>query len=102
MNQAMAILHSAAGLKGHDAIACAREARVVASDLKWLDWERYSSRQGMKMKLGGCGGEDGGRRSYRDSPVLAPPGRAHPCGQRDELWAWEVCARQHAKEGTNV
>lgn len=31
--------------------------RTVHSDLKWYDWERYSQRQGTKMKMGGFMGE---------------------------------------------
>ncbi len=35
----------------------ARRVRVVRSDLRWQDWQRYSNRQGTKMKLGGFVGE---------------------------------------------
>jgi len=35
----------------------AKSVRVVKSELRWLDWERYSHRQQMKMKLGGLIGE---------------------------------------------
>lgn len=33
------------------------EVRLVADRTRWLDWERYSSRQDAKMKLGGMVGE---------------------------------------------
>lgn len=35
----------------------AKEVKTVRSDLKWHDWERYSERQGTKMKMGGFLGE---------------------------------------------
>jgi len=31
----------------------ASEVRVVASDLRWQDWQRYSNRQGRAMEMGG-------------------------------------------------
>ncbi|RKY70285.1 MAG: hypothetical protein DRQ24_09550, partial [Candidatus Latescibacterota bacterium] len=31
--------------------------QVKASDLRWFDWTRYSSRQNRRMKLGGVLGE---------------------------------------------
>ncbi|MCL0059065.1 CRISPR system precrRNA processing endoribonuclease RAMP protein Cas6 [Dehalococcoidia bacterium] len=31
----------------------ARNVRIINSNLRWYDWERYSSRQKAKMKLGG-------------------------------------------------
>lgn len=35
----------------------AKKVKIVKSDLQWLDWERYSTRQKEKMKLGGFVGE---------------------------------------------
>jgi hypothetical protein len=35
----------------------AESVKVVGSDLRWLDWERYSSRQKTRMRLGGFVGE---------------------------------------------
>ena len=34
----------------------AGEMKVVKHDLRWYDWERYSSRQGERMKMGGLVG----------------------------------------------
>ncbi|MDI6759914.1 MAG: CRISPR system precrRNA processing endoribonuclease RAMP protein Cas6 [Candidatus Brocadiaceae bacterium] len=34
----------------------AKEVETLSSDLRWWDWERYSTRQGQKMKLGGVVG----------------------------------------------
>ncbi|HHT9154036.1 MAG TPA: CRISPR system precrRNA processing endoribonuclease RAMP protein Cas6 [Candidatus Hypogeohydataceae bacterium YC40] len=34
----------------------AESVETLSSDLRWLDWERYSTRQGQKMKLGGVMG----------------------------------------------
>ncbi len=30
-----------------------KNVRVLRSDLKWYDWERYSNRQEVRMKMGG-------------------------------------------------
>lgn len=38
------------------AIAAAEQVRLAACDIHWLDWERYSSRQQTRMKLGGLVG----------------------------------------------
>jgi len=38
-------------------IAGAREVGCSGLDMTWVDWERYSSRQGVRMKLGGFIGE---------------------------------------------
>ncbi|MEW6068484.1 MAG: CRISPR system precrRNA processing endoribonuclease RAMP protein Cas6 [Nitrospirota bacterium] len=35
----------------------AKEIKVVKTDLKWHDWERYSARQDTRMKMGGFIGE---------------------------------------------
>lgn len=35
----------------------AEDIRIKTSGLRWLDWERYSSRQDTRMKLGGLVGE---------------------------------------------
>ena len=35
----------------------AKEVKTVKRDLKWYDWERYSSRQDTKLKMGGFVGE---------------------------------------------
>ncbi len=35
----------------------AKEVKTVHSDLMWHDWERYSQRQGTRMKMGGFLGE---------------------------------------------
>ena len=35
----------------------AQQVQVKASDLRWFDWTRYSSRQNSRMKLGGVLGE---------------------------------------------
>ncbi|MCL0065556.1 CRISPR system precrRNA processing endoribonuclease RAMP protein Cas6 [Dehalococcoidia bacterium] len=40
-----------------DLIEKARNVRIVKSNLHWYDWERYSSRQKAKMKLGGFVGD---------------------------------------------
>jgi len=34
-------------------IAAAEQIETVTSDLRWYDWERYSARQDVRMKLGG-------------------------------------------------
>lgn len=38
-------------------IAAAEGVRLVRSDIRWVDWERYSSRQQTTMKFGGIVGE---------------------------------------------
>lgn len=38
-------------------IEIAKEVKTIESNLKWYDWERYSSRQKGRMKLGGFIGE---------------------------------------------
>jgi hypothetical protein len=38
-------------------LEAAREVRVDRADLRWLDWGRYSMRQGRPMRLGGTVGE---------------------------------------------
>ncbi len=35
----------------------AEDVRIAGSRLRWFDWQRYSHRQGTKMKLGGVVGE---------------------------------------------
>lgn len=49
-------LPSSNGFDGGPALAAARQAGVLATDLKWLDWERYSARQETRMKMGGVVG----------------------------------------------
>lgn len=34
-------------------IAAAEQVETIGSDLRWYDWERYSTRQAARMKLGG-------------------------------------------------
>ncbi len=34
-----------------------KKVKVIKSDLKWFDWERYSNRQSSRMKMGGLIGE---------------------------------------------
>jgi hypothetical protein len=34
-------------------LECTGAVRIVASDLRWQDWQRYSNRQGRSMELGG-------------------------------------------------
>jgi len=34
-------------------ISCANDVKIKERNIKWYDWERYSSRQGTRMKLGG-------------------------------------------------
>ena len=46
-------------LEYRDWIDRAGQVRGVGSDLRWRDWERYSHRQGQKMKLGGLVGRIG-------------------------------------------
>ena len=38
-------------------ISHAEKVRTLTSNLNWYDWERYSTRQGTRMKLGGVIGE---------------------------------------------
>lgn len=38
-------------------IALAERAKLVRANLSWMDWERYSSRQDSRMKLGGLVGK---------------------------------------------
>lgn len=54
-------------------IARAAEAETTSAALRWWDWERYSNRQGTKMKLGGFVGEIAYRGPAVDElrPVLA-------------------------------
>jgi len=35
----------------------AKKIKLIRSDLRWSDWERYSNRQSTKMKMGGLVGE---------------------------------------------
>jgi CRISPR/Cas system endoribonuclease Cas6 (RAMP superfamily) len=35
----------------------ARAVETVTSDLRWVDWERYSNRQQARMRLGGFVGQ---------------------------------------------
>jgi CRISPR-associated endoribonuclease Cas6 len=35
----------------------AKKIKVIRSDLRWFDWQRYSNRQSTKMKMGGLIGE---------------------------------------------
>lgn len=44
-------------LNYHSLISRAEEITIKRANLKWVDWERYSSRQDTKMKLGGFVGE---------------------------------------------
>lgn len=37
-------------------VAASEEIRLISSDLRWEEWERYSSRQDARMKLGGLVG----------------------------------------------
>ncbi|MGE5557821.1 MAG: CRISPR system precrRNA processing endoribonuclease RAMP protein Cas6 [Bacillota bacterium] len=39
------------------AIARAEQVRLIRADTRWIDWERYSSRQDARMKLGGFVGQ---------------------------------------------
>lgn len=45
-------------------IESAKAVETVSSDLRWSDWERYSTRQAQRMKLGGMVGTI----SYRSEP----------------------------------
>jgi CRISPR-associated endoribonuclease Cas6 len=38
-------------------IDLAKKVKLVNSNLQWVDWERYSTRQNVRMKLGGFVGE---------------------------------------------
>jgi len=38
-------------------ISCADEIKIKEKNIKWYDWERYSSRQDTRMKLGGFLGD---------------------------------------------
>lgn len=40
-------------INAREILAAAAEAKVVESDLRWHDWERYSARQDVRMALGG-------------------------------------------------
>ncbi|QTA89248.1 CRISPR system precrRNA processing endoribonuclease RAMP protein Cas6 [Desulfonema magnum] len=40
-----------------DILDRARSVKIVTSDLRWYDWQRYSARQKTKMNLGGLVGE---------------------------------------------
>jgi hypothetical protein len=40
----------------HESIEAAKGVRIAHSELKWRDWERYSARQDVRMKLGGVVG----------------------------------------------
>ena len=44
----------------------ARAVETVASDLRWVDWERYSSRQQTRMRLGGFVGQVTYRGDFTD------------------------------------
>ncbi len=44
-------------IEWNDIIRKAREVRMVYTNLGWYDWERYSQRQGIRMKMGGFLGE---------------------------------------------
>ncbi|HEX6898590.1 MAG TPA: CRISPR system precrRNA processing endoribonuclease RAMP protein Cas6 [Thermoanaerobaculia bacterium] len=52
-----------------DLLKCADAVRVVASDLRWHDWKRWSQRQQASMKMGGLVGElvvDGDLQPFSD------------------------------------
>lgn len=54
----LAHFHCGAELSGFEDFAAGSEdVKVLKSNLKWLDWERYSGRQDTKMKFGGLVGE---------------------------------------------
>ena len=38
-------------------ISKSENVKIIDNNLRWIDWERYSSRQNIKMKLGGIVGE---------------------------------------------
>jgi len=40
-----------------EAIGAAQEVRLASSELRWRDWQRYSTRQQARMKLGGLVGK---------------------------------------------
>lgn len=44
-------------LDGHRLLALADQVVIAWQDLRWWDWERFSARQGCRMKLGGIVGE---------------------------------------------
>lgn len=50
-------------------IAKARDVRLIANRTYWYDWQRYSHRQGRKMRLGGLVGEA----LYEGDPDLFEP-----------------------------
>jgi CRISPR-associated endoribonuclease Cas6 len=52
--------HCGGDISGTDFDGIIKESkavRVVSSGLRWYDWERYSARQGTRMKMGGFTGE---------------------------------------------
>lgn len=58
-----------AGLDVEAVIAAAREVMLLENRTRWYDWERYSHRQGRKMRLGGLVGEA----TYRGDPGRFEP-----------------------------
>jgi hypothetical protein len=41
----------------HEAVSKSKSIATERSDLSWVDWERYSNRQGKRMKFGGVVGK---------------------------------------------
>jgi hypothetical protein len=57
------------GLDTKAVIEAAREVELLENSTRWYDWERYSHRQGRKMRLGGLVGEA----VYRGDPSRFEP-----------------------------
>jgi hypothetical protein len=55
----LALIHGQAPMQVDylDLIELASEVKTASSMLRWWDWQRYSNRQEMKMKMGGFVGE---------------------------------------------
>ena len=84
--EALARFHTDEGAVpgGAEALSTARSVRIRRSELRWFDWERYSTRQRCRMKLGGV------------------VGRMSVEGPLDALWPWlRLGELVHVGKGTS-
>jgi len=68
----------------------AKEVNTVHSDVRWHDWERYSQRQGTKLKMGGFLGDVTFEGELSEFLPLPDTWRIPPYRQRNCLWTGEI------------